>query len=304
MLDIPNPPIASADYATVRRAIEFISTRYRDQPSIEAVAGHVGLSASHFQHVFKRWAGLTPKAFLQAITIERARELLRNSASVLEAAYDVGLSSPSRLHDLFVAHEALTPGDYRRDDLVLAYGFHDSPFGEAIVVAAPRGMAGLGFVDDGDRSAALADMARRWPRARLIGDEGATAPLRAAGLRSGVMAARRPAQGGDDRHGLRAPGVGDAAQRPDGAGDDLFGHRPQDRPADGGARGRRGGRAAIRSRSSCPAIACSGARARSPATIGASRASRRSSAGRRGGRRRPETAGYHFAAGSGGGGAG
>ena len=176
MLDIPNPPIASADYATVRRAIEFISTRYRDQPSIEAVAGHVGLSASHFQHVFKRWAGLTPKAFLQAITIERARELLRNSASVLEAAYDVGLSSPSRLHDLFVAHEALTPGDYRRDDLVLAYGFHDSPFGEAIVVAAPRGMAGLGFVDDGDRSAALADMARRWPRARLIGDEGATGP--------------------------------------------------------------------------------------------------------------------------------
>ena len=119
---------------------------------------------------------MTPKAFLQAITIERARELLRDSASVLEAAYDVGLSSPSRLHDLFVAHEALTPGDYRRDDLVLAYGFHDSPFGEAIVVAAPRGMAGLGFVDDGDRSAALADMARRWPRARLIGDEGATGP--------------------------------------------------------------------------------------------------------------------------------
>src|SRR5271167_3534762 len=106
MLDIPNLPTASADYATVKRAVEFISTRYRDQPSIEAIAGHVGLSASHFQHVFKRWAGLTPKAFLQAITIERARELLRDSASVLDAAYDVGLSGPSRLHDLFVADKA------------------------------------------------------------------------------------------------------------------------------------------------------------------------------------------------------
>jgi AraC family transcriptional regulator of adaptative response/methylated-DNA-[protein]-cysteine methyltransferase len=176
MLDMPTPATASADYATVKRAIEFISTRYRDQPSIEAIAGHVGLSPSHFQHVFKRWAGLTPKAFLQAITIERARELLRDSASVLDAAYDVGLSGPSRLHDLFVAHEALMPGDYRRDDLVLRYGFHPSPFGEAIVVAAPRGMAGLGFVDEGNRARALADMARRWPRARLIEDRRATAP--------------------------------------------------------------------------------------------------------------------------------
>jgi AraC family transcriptional regulator, regulatory protein of adaptative response / methylated-DNA-[protein]-cysteine methyltransferase len=178
MLDMPTAPPATADYAIVRRAIEFITTRWRDQPSIEAIADHVGLSPSHFQHVFKRWAGLTPKAFLQAITIERARELLRDSASVLDAAYDVGLSGPGRLHDLFVTHEALTPGDYRRDDLVLAYGFHPSPFGEAIVVAAPRGMAGLGFVD-GDREAALADMTRRWPRARLAEDPAATAPYAA-----------------------------------------------------------------------------------------------------------------------------
>src|SRR5208283_406209 len=109
MLDMPSPPPESADYATVRRAIEFLSTRWRDQPTVEEVAAEVGLSPSHFQHVFKRWAGLTPKAFLQAITIERARELLRSSASVLDAAYDVGLSGPSRLHDLFVSHEALTP---------------------------------------------------------------------------------------------------------------------------------------------------------------------------------------------------
>ncbi len=175
MLDRPSLPAESADYATVRHAIEFLSTRWRDQPAVEEVAAEVGLSPSHFQHVFKRWAGLTPKAFLQAITIERARELLRDSASVLDAAYDVGLSGPSRLHDLFVSHEALTPGDYRRDDLVLRYGFHPSPFGEAVVVTTARGMAGLGFVDDGDRAAALADMMRRWPRAQFVADDEGTA---------------------------------------------------------------------------------------------------------------------------------
>ena len=180
MLDMPSTPaISGADYPTVKKAIEFISTHWRNQPSIETIADHVGLSASHFQHVFKRWAGLTPKAFLQAITIERARELLRDSASVLDAAYDVGLSGPSRLHDLFITHEALTPGDYRRQDLRLAYGFHPSPFGEAIIVAAPRGLAGLGFVDEGDRAAALADMQRRWPRAAFVEDQAATAPLAA-----------------------------------------------------------------------------------------------------------------------------
>ena len=175
MLDIPTPP--AADYATVRRALEYVTKHWREQPSVEAVAEHVGLSASHLQFVFKRWAGLTPKAFLQAITIERARELLRDSATVLDATYEVGLSGPGRLHDLFVTHERLTPGDYRRDDLTLSYGFHDSPFGEAIVVAAPRGLAGLGFVDDGDRDAALADMRRRWPRARFEPDQETTAPL-------------------------------------------------------------------------------------------------------------------------------
>ena len=175
MLDIPHPPVA--DYATIRRALEFVGTRWRDQPSVEAIADHVGLSPSHLQYVFKRWAGLTPKAFLQAITIERARELLRQSATVLDAAYEVGLSGPGRLHDLFVTHERLTPGDYRRADLTLRYGFHESPFGEAIVVAAPRGLAGLGFVDGGDREAALADMRRRWPLARFEPDDAGTEAL-------------------------------------------------------------------------------------------------------------------------------
>lgn len=171
-------PTACADYVTVARVIESVSAHRREQPSIEDIAERVGLSPAHVRHVFKRWAGLTPDAFLQAISIERARELLRDSASALDAAGEVGLSRPSGRRDLFVAHERLNPGDVRRDGLILAYGIHPSPFGEAIVVAAPRGMAGLGFVD-GDRSKALADMAGRWPGARLIEDDRASAPYAA-----------------------------------------------------------------------------------------------------------------------------
>ena len=244
MLDFPAIPIApGADYAVVRKAIEFISTRWRDQPSIEAIADHVGLSASHFQHVFKRWAGLTPKAFLQALTIERARELLRDSASVLDAAYDVGLSGPSRLHDLFVSHEALTPGDYRRDDLALAYGFHPSPFGEAIVVTTPRGLAGLGFVDDGIAPRRSPTCGGAGRSARFIEDTAATAPLAARAFDPGAMAARNAAAHRDDRHRFRGAGVGDAAGGADGPRDDLFGHRAPARQAQRGARRRGGGRA-------------------------------------------------------------
>lgn len=167
--DADRPP---SDYERVRRIVSFISERWRDQPSVEAVADHVGLTPTHVHHLFRRWCGLTPKAFLAAITLDNAKALLADSASVMDASYAVGLSGPGRLHDLFVTHEAITPGDYKSGGagLAMSYGYHLSPFGEAIVVATPRGLAGLGFVDDGDRAHALADMQRRWPRAALSED--------------------------------------------------------------------------------------------------------------------------------------
>jgi AraC family transcriptional regulator of adaptative response/methylated-DNA-[protein]-cysteine methyltransferase len=169
----------ASDYERVRRIIAYISERWREQPSLEDVAEAVGLSTTHVHHLFRRWAGLSPKAFLQAITLDNAKALLAQSASVLDATYEVGLSGPARLHDLFVTHEAMTPGDYKAGGagLTMRFGFHPSPFGEAVLVATERGLAGLGFVDDGDREAALVDMRRRWPKAEYVEDHAATLPL-------------------------------------------------------------------------------------------------------------------------------
>lgn len=168
------------DYARVRRAIEFVSETWQDQPSLETIAAHVGLSPAHFQKLFKRWAGISPKAFLQAITVDHARELLRDSASVLDAAYEVGLSGPGRLHDLFVDHEAMTPGDYKRGGagLEIDVGVHDSPFGRAVIMTTARGVCGLAFADDesGER-AAIDDMMARWPNATYRQDPARTAPV-------------------------------------------------------------------------------------------------------------------------------
>src|ERR671915_773731 len=145
--EIDNP---AADYERVRRIIAFISERWREQPSLEDIAGHVGLSTTHVHRLFRRWCGLTPKAFLQAITLDNAKALLADAASVLDTAYEVGLSGPGRLHDLFVTHEAMTPGHYKAGGagLTMRFGFHASPFGEAILVVTEHGLAGLGFVDE------------------------------------------------------------------------------------------------------------------------------------------------------------
>jgi AraC family transcriptional regulator of adaptative response/methylated-DNA-[protein]-cysteine methyltransferase len=170
---------AASDYDIVRRAIGFISEQWRKQPEIEEIAHAVGVTATELHHLFRRWSGLTPKAFLQAITLDRARTLLRSSASVLDATYEVGLSGPSRLHDLFVTHEAMSPGEWKAggEGLAMYYGFHPSPFGTALVIATPRGLAGLSFADPGEEKVALADMQGRWPKARYVEDSAQTAPI-------------------------------------------------------------------------------------------------------------------------------
>src|SRR5215471_1021072 len=170
---------AAADYAIVRRAIAFLSEQWRTQPEIEAIAEAAGVSATDLHHLFRRWAGLTPKAFLQALTLNHARKLLRDSASVLDASFEVGLSGPGRLHDLFVTHEAMSPGEWKSGGagLTIYYGFHPSPFGTALVMATERGLAGLAFADSGEEQAALADMRSRWPRATIVEDDARTAPL-------------------------------------------------------------------------------------------------------------------------------
>ena len=170
---------AAADYAVVRGAIAFVCEHWRAQPEIDAIAAAVGVSASELHHLFRRWAAITPKAFLQALTLEHARRLLRDSASVLEAAFEVGLSGPGRLHDLFVTHEAMSPGEWKTGGagLTMSYGFHPSPFGTALVMTTPRGLAGLAFADPGEEEAALADMKGRWLKADIVEDRPRTAEL-------------------------------------------------------------------------------------------------------------------------------
>lgn len=169
------------DYAIVKQVIELITLDYRQQPSLERIAAELGSSPTQLQKVFTRWAGLSPKAFLQAVTLDHAKRLLdREQLPLLETSYEVGLSGPGRLHDLFVTHEAMSPGEWkaRGGGLTMRYGFHPSPFGLALVMVTDRGLAGLAFADDeGGRDACFEDMARRWPNAHYVQDQEATAPF-------------------------------------------------------------------------------------------------------------------------------
>jgi AraC family transcriptional regulator, regulatory protein of adaptative response / methylated-DNA-[protein]-cysteine methyltransferase len=179
MPDLTALTTAATDYGIVRRAIAHIRGHWREQPEVEAVADAAGVTPTELHHLFRRWAGLTPKAFLQALTLDHARRLLRDSASVLDATYEVGLSGPGRLHDLFVTHEAMSPGEWKAggEGLTIHYGFHPSPFGSALVMATERGLCGMAFADAGEEKAAFADMSSRWPKAEYVEDTVRTAPL-------------------------------------------------------------------------------------------------------------------------------
>jgi len=180
-------------YADIKRAVAFLTEHWTHHPDLPALAEHMGMSPAYCQKLFKAWCGLSPKEFVQAITIDHAKHLLDQSASVLDAALEVGLSGPSRLHDLFVDHEAMTPGDYKRRSagLTISYGFAHSPFGPALIMFTDRGICGLAFADDDapplaeqtaqhplrDRAQTLQDMQRRWPRATYVHEEAGAAAL-------------------------------------------------------------------------------------------------------------------------------
>lgn len=166
----------SADYDRIAKALAWLADRWAEHPSLDEAGAAAGLSPTHFQRIFTRWAGVSPKAFTGALAHSRARHSLEAGASVLEAAFDAGLSGPSRLHDLFIAHEAATPGEARRrgEGLALIWGLAPSPFGEALLVLSERGLAGLAFTD-GDTDTAYKDMHRRWPAAQWARDDGAAA---------------------------------------------------------------------------------------------------------------------------------
>lgn len=167
----------SEDYQRIEQAIQYLEAHYQRQPDLNEIAQHIGLSEYHFQRLFTRWVGISPKRFLQFLTKEGAKDLLQR-VNVLDAAHGVGLSGPGRLHDLLVQTEAVTPGEYRARGagLTIRYGFHATPFGECLLGLTERGICHLGFTQTG-RDAALLNLLSDWKDARLMEDATATGPL-------------------------------------------------------------------------------------------------------------------------------
>ena len=166
------------DYVLIEQAIEYLEQNAQRQPELGEIASAVGLSEFHFQRVFTRWAGISPKRFLQFVTKENAKQRLDRSENLLDTTYQVGLSSLGRLHDLFVTTEAVTPGQYksRGSGLTICYGLHPTPFGECLIGLTDRGICHLGFVQDSEGDA-IDSLVSEWQHAEMIEDYDATAPM-------------------------------------------------------------------------------------------------------------------------------
>ena len=177
----PSPPgigtLDARDYERIARAIEYLRRHATAQPDLAAVARHAHLSEHHFQRLFTRWAGVSPKRFLQYLTVEHAKSRLEQTANMLDLTADVGLSGSGRLHDLFVTLEAMSPGEMRAGGagLNIRFGIHQSPFGPCLIAASPRGICALHFLEN--QAPAVALLRRDWPHAALVPDAAGTARL-------------------------------------------------------------------------------------------------------------------------------
>lgn len=167
------------DYERIGAALRYLAAHWEEQPGLEEIAAQSGLSPFHFQRVFTRWVGLSPKQFLKKLTVEEAKRRLAASASVLDATYDSGLSGPGRLHDLFVSCEAMSPGEFKAlgRSLYLRWGQAPSPFGQALILFTDRGVCGMGFVDPDQHDVVFADLTGRFPGAQLVEDRQGAAAL-------------------------------------------------------------------------------------------------------------------------------
>jgi AraC family transcriptional regulator, regulatory protein of adaptative response / methylated-DNA-[protein]-cysteine methyltransferase len=165
--------VDSRDFARIAKAIRFIDTHFREQPRLTTIAAHAGLSEFHFNRLFRRWAGITPKQYLAFVTGQEARGALTTQPSVLDAAYSVGLSGPGRLHDLIVTLDAVTPGELKAlgRGITIHYGFTETPFGDALLASTPRGLCHLAFVEPREREKALNELRERWRNAEFERDD-------------------------------------------------------------------------------------------------------------------------------------
>ena len=164
------------DYRRIEKAILFLEKNVRRQPDLKEIAATLNLSEYHFQRLFRRWAGISPKRFLQFLTVEHAKQVMKRAGSLLDVTYQVGLSSSGRLHDLFVSVEGVTPGEFRArgDHLTIRYGFHATPFGKCLIAVTDRGISNLAFIEEGGQGKAVGELKRYWRHAVVREDPSAT----------------------------------------------------------------------------------------------------------------------------------